>query len=47
MLGYTYYISGHRIKLQSAVFCNWGGGELDLEHPGNQYGFMFQVELGI
>lgn len=47
MLGYTHYISGHRIKLQSAVFYDWGNGVFDLEHPGNQYGLILQVEMGI
>lgn len=47
MLGYTRFVNGHRVKLQAAVFYNWGDGEMDAATPGNAYGAMFQVELGI
>lgn len=47
LLGWSYFLHDHRIKLQSAVLYEWGEGDADLSHAGNQFGFMFQVELGI
>lgn len=46
-LGWSYYINGHRIKLQSALTYAWLDGVPDPVHPGDQWGLMFQVEFGI
>ena len=46
-LGYSYYLNGHRIKLQSALAYNWRNGEMDTRQPGNQWALMLQVEFGI
>ena len=46
-LGWSYYINGHRIKLQSALIYTWLDGVPDLVHQGDQWGLMFQVEFGI
>ncbi|MEO7082554.1 MAG: porin [Flavobacteriales bacterium] len=46
-LGYSYYLNGHRVKLQSALTYNWLNGEVDTKQPGNQWALLFQVELGI
>lgn len=47
VLGYSYYLNGHRIKLQAALSYYWGEGHADIRWPGNTYGAMLQVELGI
>ena len=46
-LGYSYYLNGHRIKLQSALSYNWLNGEMDTRQPGNLWALMLQVEFGI
>lgn len=46
-IGYSYYLNGHRIKLQSALTYNWLDREFDTRHPGNQWALMLQVEFGI
>lgn len=46
-LGWSYYVNGHRIKLQSALIYTWLDGVPDLVHQGDQWGLMFQVEFGI
>jgi hypothetical protein len=46
-LGWSYYINGHRIKLQSALIYTWLDGVPDPVHPGDQWGLVFQVEFGI
>jgi len=45
--GWSYYINGHRIKLQSALIYTWLDGVPGLVHQGDQWGMMFQVEFGI
>lgn len=47
LLGYTYYIKGHRIKLQGNVGYKWLEGLLRFENAGNSWTGMFQVEFGI
>lgn len=47
LLGWSYFLIDHRIKLQSAVLYEWGEGNANINHVGNQVGFMFQVEFGI
>lgn len=46
-LGYSYYLNGHRIKLQSALTYNWLNGEIEPGKPGNLLAVMFQMEFGI
>lgn len=45
--GVNRYINGHRIKVQSAVIYNWRDGMMDLDHRGNRWGLMLQMEVGI
>lgn len=47
VLGLTYYLNGHRVKLQTALLYQWRDGIADMDHAGNHYGAMLQVELGI
>jgi hypothetical protein len=47
LIGYTYYINGHRIKLQGNVGYKWLEGFSSLENAGNSWTGMFQVEFGI
>jgi phosphate-selective porin OprO and OprP len=47
LLGSTKYINGHRIKLQLYVGYRWLDNNIALEHPGNAWTTMFQVEFGI
>jgi hypothetical protein len=47
LLGYTYYINGHRIKLQGNVGYKWLEGLSSFENAGNSWTGMFQVEFGI
>lgn len=47
MLGFSHYLNGHGIKLQSALYYNWGNGDMNMDRPGNFYGVLLQVELGI
>lgn len=47
LLGYTYYINGHRIKLQGNVGYKWLEGLSRFENAGNFWTGMFQVEFGI
>jgi hypothetical protein len=35
------------VKLQTALYYNWGNGQPDFAHAGNFYGLLLQVELGI
>ena len=46
-LGYSYYVNGHRIKLQSALIHQWTRGRMGMDQAGNVLGIMFQVELGL
>ncbi len=45
--GWSYYVNGHRIKLQSAVSYTWQNGDADFSRTGNQWGLFLQVEMGI
>lgn len=47
LLGASKYIHGHRIKLQTYVGYRWQEGQMALDHPGNQWTALFQVEFGI
>jgi phosphate-selective porin OprO and OprP len=47
ILGYTYYLNGHRIKLQGNVGYKWLEGLSKFENAGNSWTGMFQVEFGI
>lgn len=47
MLGFSHYLNAHRVKLQTALYYNWGNGQPDFAHAGNFYGLLLQVELGI
>jgi len=47
LLGYTYYINGHRIKLQGNIGYKWLEGLSSFENAGNSWTGMFQVEFGI
>lgn len=47
ILGYTYYINRHRIKLQGNVGYKWLEGLSRFENAGNSWTGMFQVEFGI
>lgn len=46
-MGWSHYLNGHRIKLQSALSYTWQGGTADLSNPDDQWGLIFQVEFGI
>jgi hypothetical protein len=46
-LGCTRYLNGHRIKLQAYAGYRWIEARPALDHPGNAWTFMFQVEFGI
>lgn len=47
LVGVTCYLNGHRIKVQGNVGYRWTEGVQALEHPGNSWTGMFQVEFGI
>jgi phosphate-selective porin OprO and OprP len=47
LVGYTYYLKGHRIKIQGNLGYKWLQGLYDLNHLGNSWTGMFQVEFGI
>ncbi|MCL6259081.1 OprO/OprP family phosphate-selective porin [Aquiflexum sp. TKW24L] len=47
ILGYTYYLNGHRIKLQGNVGYKWLEGLTKFDNAGNSWTGMFQVEFGI
>ncbi len=47
LVGYTYYLKGHRIKIQGNLGYKWLEGLYDLNHTGNSWTGMFQVEFGI
>jgi len=46
-LGATRYLNGHRIKVQGYVGYRYRDGTLWLDHPGNAWTAMVQVEFGI
>jgi hypothetical protein len=47
LLGSTKYLNGHRIKLQAYAGYRWVDRHMELDHPGNSWTAMFQVEFGI
>jgi hypothetical protein len=44
--GYSHYLNGHRIKVQGGAYYTWRDGIADVDHTGNTYGLLFQIELG-
>lgn len=47
LMGYTYYMNGHRIKIQGNIGYKWLEGLSRFENAGNSWTGMFQVEFGI
>lgn len=47
LLGYTYYVKGHRIKLQGNLGYKWLEGLFDFDNASNSWTGLFQVEFGI
>jgi len=47
LLGATKYLNGHRIKLQLYAGYRWTDEQMMLDHPGNSWTTLFQVEFGI
>lgn len=47
LVGASKYLNGHRIKLQTYVGYRWLDGMMMLDHPGNTWTALFQVEFGI
>lgn len=47
LLGYTYYLNGHRIKIQANIGYKWLEGLSKFDNTGNSWSGMFQVEFGI
>jgi phosphate-selective porin OprO and OprP len=47
LIGYSYYINGHRIKLQANIGYKWLEGLYQIDNTGNSFTGMFQVEFGI
>lgn len=47
LVGVTRYLNGHRIKVQGNVGYRWLEGHQSLDHPGNSWTGMLQVEFGI
>lgn len=47
LIGVTRYINGHRIKIQGNIGYTWLDGYQQLDHPGNNWTGMLQVEFGI
>ncbi|MBL7952980.1 MAG: porin [Flavobacteriales bacterium] len=47
LLGASKYLNGHRIKLQAYTGYRWTEGRMGLDHPGNNWTVLFQVEFGI
>jgi hypothetical protein len=46
-LGWNRYLNGHRIKAQVFVRYRWLDGQMQLNHVGNHWATMLQVEFGI
>jgi hypothetical protein len=46
-IGCTRYLNGHRIKLQGYAGYRWIEATPALDHPGNAWTFLFQLEFGI
>ncbi|MEZ4756154.1 MAG: porin [Flavobacteriales bacterium] len=47
LIGCTRYLNGHRIKLQGYAGYRWIDTVAALDHPGNAWTLLFQVEFGI
>ncbi|UJP64824.1 porin [Mongoliitalea daihaiensis] len=47
LLGYSYYVNGHRIKIQANIGYKWLEGLSKFQNTGNSWTGMFQVEFGI
>jgi len=47
ILGVTKYLNGHRIKAHLNAGYRWTEGDAALDHPGNSWNAMVQVEFGI
>lgn len=47
LLGYTYYLKGHRIKLQGNIGYKWLEGLIGFDNASNSWTGLFQVEFGI
>jgi phosphate-selective porin OprO and OprP len=47
LIGYSYYINGHRIKLQANFGYKWLEGLYQIDNTSNSFTGMFQVEFGI
>ncbi|MFD2201908.1 porin [Shivajiella indica] len=47
LIGYSWYINGHRIKLQANFGYKWLEGLYQIDNTGNSFTGMFQVEFGI
>jgi len=47
LVGVTRYLNGHRIKVQGNIGYRWVDGVQRLDHPGNNWTGMLQVEFGI
>lgn len=47
LLGATKYLNGHRVKLQWYLGYRWTGSIPALDHAGNSWTTLFQVEFGI
>ena len=47
LVGVTRYLNGHRIKIQGNIGYRWLDGVQQLDHPGNNWTGMLQVEFGI
>jgi phosphate-selective porin OprO/OprP len=46
-IGATKYVNGHRIKVQLNVNYTVKAGNYALSNPGNRWGALLQVEVGI
>lgn len=46
-LGSTYYLNGHRIKVQGNLTYRWYDTNAELSHQNNRWAAMFQIEFGI
>lgn len=47
LIGYSWYINGHRIKLKANIGYKWLEGLYQIDDTGNSFTGMFQVEFGI
>jgi len=47
IIGYSWYVNGHRIKLQANFGYKWLEGLYQIDNTSNSFTGMFQVEFGI